>query len=139
MLDEALKRTKSGTRPIVRSEPALEPHREAADAEPLDGPRDDSPQVTIVGIDSVELDVVDVSSLVRSPSAPEPTPEPVGMQAPSTPQPSMTVLTPRARSRDLTDRFRTTPQLAFFAGLAIVAFVTLAAVIGFFAGRISNP
>lgn len=63
-LEEALRRTKSGTRQAVRSEPDFDVHGYA-------GPRDDSPQITIVRIDSMELEAIDPSTL-PAPSAPTP-------------------------------------------------------------------
>ena len=126
-LDEVLKRTKSGTRPIVRSEPRIEPVEEAA----LEEPRDDSPQITITKIESVELDVIDPASLPRPAT-------PLAPRIPARAIPAAPTVVPRHSSRTLTQRFRSSPQLAFFAGLAIATFITLAAVIGFFAGRISG-
>ncbi len=56
-LEDALRRTKSGTRPATRSAPDL-----ASDA--FAGPRDDdAPQITIVRIDSMEMSVFDPSTL----------------------------------------------------------------------------
>ncbi|AKU99326.1 hypothetical protein AKJ09_05990 [Labilithrix luteola] len=68
-LEEALKRTKSGTRRAVRSDPSFEQAFEdkiektnesnlapAVEVEPLVGPHDDTPQVTIVQIDGGQID-----------------------------------------------------------------------------------
>lgn len=129
-LEDALRRTKSGTRRAIRSEPELpaddnDPRRER---DSLPGPRDDQdnphvgPQVTIVRIDSVEMDVLD------PPTAPSAT-APV-LKAPGAP------LAPRTRPTGATDRVHITPRAAFVAGLAVAVFVLLAAGIGFFAGRI---
>ena len=121
-LDEALKRTKSGTRPIVRSEPAIE-------EELFSGPRDDAPQITITKIESMEFEAIDPSTLPRPPTP---------LASLDTSIEASNAPTPRHRSSTLTQRLRSSPQIAIFAGLAIVAFITLAAVIGFFAGRITG-
>jgi hypothetical protein len=45
---------------------------------------------------------------------------------------------PRSLSASLTRRLHITPQVAFFGGVALVAFVTFAAIVGFFAGRLTG-
>jgi hypothetical protein len=126
-LEDALRRTKSGTRPAVRSEPGLQ-------RDSLPGPRDDEgPEITIVRIDSVELSVIDPASF--------PPPRETSLVTPSQASPlspSIVTATPRSLTSSLTRRLHITPRLAFLAGLAVVVFVTLAAVVGFFAGRISH-
>jgi hypothetical protein len=129
-LDDALKRTKSGTR--MRSEPDLNPR------DSLPGPRDDSPEITIVRIDSVELSVFDPASFPPSADPiPEPTAEPAAAQVAPAEESSIKA-SPRTTAISLTRRLHITPQLAFLIGLVVVAFVTLAAIVGFFAGRISG-
>jgi hypothetical protein len=122
-LDQALRRTKSGTRRAVRSEPALEEtgaNDEHESAFP--GPRDDTddgPLVTIVRIDSVdsiELEPVDPLSLPPIPSLPLPRRHGVGSGE--------------------TRRLQITPRMAFAAGVAVTLLVLLAAFFGFFAGRV---
>ena len=117
-LDAALRRTKSGTRPVTRSAPDL-----ASDA--FHGPRDDdAPQITIVRIDSMEMSVFDPSTL-PAPSA--------------TPVDTAPVAAPPRHSRTmLARRLQLTPRLAFIVGLALVGFVMIAGMIGFFAGRITG-
>jgi hypothetical protein len=153
-LDAALKRTKSGTRRAVRSEPDLE--QESHDA--FAGPRDDGPQVTIVRIDSIELDAIDPASFAAMNALP-PHPASLGKTAsPTTLTPSPSPGTPisptsahavelpepgaRAsfarlihRRVDLPQGLRITPRMAFLAGLAVAVFVVVAALVGFFAGR----
>lgn len=156
-LDEALKRTKSGTRLAVRSEPKLEQDAQEAFA----GPRDDGPEVTIVRIDSVELDTIDPASFAAmnalpplaashattglGPTAPPTTLTPSRI-TPITPISSRSVELPDPGARasfsrlmhrrvDLTQGLRITPRMAFIAGLGIALFVLVAAFIGFFAGR----
>ena len=127
-LDEALKRTKSGTRPVTRSRPG---DGASYDEESFAGPRESSPEVTIVRIDSVELSTIDPSSL------PEPSPPP-SLGAP-TPTPGALSI-PReshTRATTLAQRLRMTPRTAFVAGIAVAVFVVLAVLAGFFAGRIS--
>jgi hypothetical protein len=159
-LEEALKRTKSGTRRALRSEPEIPPDENDARREPRDslpGPRDDEdnphvgPQVTIVRIDSIELDAIDPLSLPPMRSTPVATPTsampargsmtPMGsMMSPAeirvTPTPG-TPLFDRKRRSWATQRVQLTPRTAFIAGLAIALFVLLAACVGFFAGRIA--
>jgi len=126
MLDDALRRTKSGTRPATRSQHDAERH--ADDEESFVGPRDSAPEITIVKIDSMEMSVFDPSTL--PPASAEPL-EPHVAQTPSrvTPIHLETIATPRSR------RLHVTPRLAFLVGLGMVAFVAIAAVVGFFAGR----
>ena len=152
-LDEALRRTKSGTRRAVRSEHELPPN----DADPrrerdsLPGPRDDEddptvgPQVTIVRIDSMELDVIDPLSLPPSRSTPTSamparSPTPMGaMMSPGEIRIIQTPATPvieRKRFHWATERVHVTPRTAFVAGLVVACIVLVAACIGFFAGRI---
>lgn len=154
-LEEALKRTKSGTRRAVRSEHELpDDHNDARrERDSLPGPRDDEdnphagPQVTIVRIDSVEMDVIDPpaarATLERPERAPRATPTPMGaMMSPGEiriiPTPG-TPLIERKRLGWATERVHITPRTAFVAGLAVAVFVLVAACIGFFAGRSVPP
>jgi len=123
MLDDALRRTKSGTRPATRSQHDAE--RSADDEDSFFGPRDSAPEITIVKIDSVEMSVFDPAAL------PPPTVEPHLAQTPSHVTPIRLETTVPLLSR----RLNVTPRLAFLAGLAVVAFIGIAAVVGFFAGR----
>ena len=116
-LDEALKRTKSGTRRSVRFNDE--------DDDDLDGPRDDSPQITITRIDSVELAVFDPSSL----------PDTAAADPPPTPLAPFATAVSRARAPERSRTRAITPRTAFIAGIAVSMFVLLAAFVGFFAGR----
>lgn len=156
-LEEALKRTKSGTRAAVRSEPDL-------DGEGYAGPRDDSPQVTIVRIDSIELETIDPSSLPPAGTMPvivttpmdvaASLPRPASSPQPVSGSPLPTAMTARAvdmndsgahdrasgprvvdRRRAPSSRLQITPRVAFIVGLAVVVALALAAFLGFFAGR----
>jgi hypothetical protein len=135
-LEEALRRTKSGTRRAVRSEHELPPN----DADPrrerdsLPGPRDDEDVTT----DSV------------SPKAPAPTPTPTPMSAIMGPV-EIRVLNESADENETEEQsapaparvwslerlhLHITPRNAFLAGLAVALFLVAAAAIGFFAGRV---
>jgi hypothetical protein len=120
MLDDALRRTKSGTRPAMRSEID----------DDLFGPRDSAPEITIVKIDSMELSLIDPASL--PPAAAEPAPLATHTPSHVTPIPPI----PRAATGQ---RWHVTPRLAFVVGLVMVAFVGLAAFVGFLAGRVTSP
>jgi hypothetical protein len=122
-LDDALRRTKSGTRTALRSEPEI-------DRDSLPGPRDTGPEITIVRIDSVELSVFDPASF--PPSVPEPAPSSTRTA------PVAAASSRRSLTSSLTRRLHVTPQLAFLVGLAIVTFVTLAAIGGFVVGRLTG-
>ena len=150
-LEEALKRTKSGTRRAIRSEPELPPNENDArrERDSLPGPRDDEdnphvgPQVTIVRIDSIEMDAIDPLSLPPMRSTPASamaargTPTPMGsMMSPMIIQTPGTPLVARKRFYWATERVQVTPRAAFIAGLAVALFVLVAAGIGFLAGRI---
>lgn len=159
-LEEALKRTKSGTRRALRSEPEIPPNDndERRERDSLPGPREDddspnvAPQVTIVRIDSVEMETIDPLSLpanrstpvMRTPGtamrAPTGTPTPMGsMMSPmiiQTPVKPAAPVVDRNRRYWATNRLHITPRTAFIAGLAVALFILLAASIGFFAGRI---
>ena len=115
MLDDVLRRTKSGTRPASRS------HHDGANDDSFMGPRDSAPDVTIVKIDSMDLSVLDPSS-----------PPPGHASETSSPvTPIAVAVSPRSR------RLHVTPRLAFIVSLLLVAFVGLAAAIGFLAGRVA--
>jgi hypothetical protein len=141
-LEQALKRTKSGTRRALGSQPDVE-HDDA-----FSGPRDDAddaPLVTIVRIDSIELEPVDPLSLppiasspivsavraVRTPSAMSPVLE-LAELAPE----SIRARRRTPRMAGWTRRIHVTPRLAFAAGIAVSVLVLLAAFFGFFAGRV---
>ena len=160
-LEEALKRTKSGTRRAIRSEPEIPPDENDARREPRDslpGPRDDEdnphvgPEVTIVRIDSVEIDAIDPLSLPPMRSTPAPATPASAMPARGTMTPMGSMMSPaeihvihtpgtplvdRKRRSWVTQRVQLTPRNAFIAGLAVALFVLLAACAGFFAGRIA--
>lgn len=152
-LEEALKRTKSGTRRALRSEPEIPPNENdpRRERDSLPGPREDDdspligPQVTIVRIDSVEMDAIDPLSLPPIRATPG-TPTPMGSLLPRLSP--MVIQTPgrssapvvevdRKRRYGATNRLHVTPRTAFIAGLAVALFVLLAASVGFFAGRIA--
>jgi hypothetical protein len=127
-LEEALRRTKSGTRRAVRSEHELPPN----DADPrrerdsLPGPRDDD----------------DVTTESVAPKPPLPTPmsaisahmAPIEIRVLDTPD----VSAAPERSDEAVEKrsLPVTPRNAFLAGLVIAIFLVAAAAIGFFAGRI---
>lgn len=149
-LEEALKRTKSGTRRALRSEPEIPPNENdpRRERDSLPGPREDDdspqmgPQVTIVRIDSVELEAIDPLSLPPMRSTPG-IPTPMGsMLSPMVIQTPVRSSAPvvdvdRKRRYWATNRLHITPRIAFIAGLAVALFVLLAASVGFFAGRIA--
>ena len=136
-LEAALKRTKSGMRAAQRSEPRLEDEAWRASEGNYAGPRDTGPEITIVGIHTAEeFEALDPASL-PTPSATQPAPAVSPLAA------SIATNVAAAASRlsmhSGTRRLRITPQLAVLVGLTIFAFVTLAAVVGFFAGRVALP
>lgn len=125
-LDAVLKRTKSGTRPIVRSEPNL-------DDQVYAGPRDSCPQITIVSIDTIELEEPEL------PAPPADVPAPLVAPA-STPSadeaPERASADPVAPRVGAVGRFQITPRMAFIGGIAVAVLIALAAFLGFFAGRV---
>ncbi len=133
-LEEALRRTKSGTRAALRSDPLLERAASPSEDESFAGPRDDGPEVTIVGIDTMELDAYDLVALPAMATGATP-----ARPTPLTPPIATPLAWPRPGAASPTRRLHITPQLALLVGLAAVAFVTLAAIIGFFAGRVTVP
>lgn len=155
-LEEALKRTKSGTRRAVRSDPSLEPTFEEQVEEtintdlartvqvepfvlPRDVHRDEGPEVTIVKIDTMEFEALDpagvTSTEVPRPTSIAPVPRPLtppydfGEDVPRTSTERVIAQTRRTR------RWQISPRTAFIFGLVLVLFVTLAAGAGFLAGR----
>lgn len=157
-LEEALKRTKSGTRRALRSEPEIPPNENdpRRERDSLPGPREDDdsphigPQVTIVRIDSVEMETIDPLSLppIRSTPSPGPRATPTPMGSVLNGLSPMVIQTPgrssvpvvevdRKRRYWATNRLHITPRTAFIAGLAVALFALLAASVGFFAGRIA--
>lgn len=164
-LEEALSRTKSGTRRAIRSEPELPPNDNDArrERDSLPGPRDDEdnpsvgPQVTIVRIDSIEMDVIDplalsaLSAMSANSSLPPARSTPTSAMPARSPTPMGAMMSPgeiriiptpgtplfeRKRFHWATERVHITPRTAFIAGLLVALFVLVAAGIGFFAGRI---
>lgn len=133
-LEQALRRTKSGTRRAMRSEPELEgdltgPRDDAPAHERT--PDDDAPQITIVRIDSMglgELEPVDPLSLPPIQSSPVAIPRPA----------SRPEVHPRPATHGSvwTRRIELSPRLAFTAGIVVTVLVLLAAFFGFFAGRV---
>ena len=124
MLDDVLRRTKSGTRPASRSHhdgPSIKIGAGKPNDDSFMGPRDSAPDITIVKIDSTELSVVDPSSLRREHAS----------ETPSHVTPIAVAVSPLSRRLHVTRRF------AFIVGLLLLAFVGLAAAIGFFAGRVA--
>jgi hypothetical protein len=140
-LDEALKRTKSGTRRAVRSDPAL-PEPEVV---VFLGPRDDTaPQFAHIDPSSlspiraaapapVEASVlrdepVEVVALVAAVEVIAPVAVAVVAPVERVEQVELP-----AAPRDTS--LRLNPRTAFVVGLAIAALMVLAALVGFFAGR----
>lgn len=128
-LDEALKRTKSGTRRAVGSDPSL-PEPEEVD---FFGPRDDTAPL---------LAHIDPSSLTPLLIALAP----VALATPPTEDPVVTftlvecsdLQEPAVEEQDRPapdTRFHLRPRTVFILGLAVAAAVMLAAIVGFFAGR----
>jgi hypothetical protein len=160
-LDEALKRTKSGTRPVTR-EPRFDSRRESDDGDDafdaFPGPRDslagplreshdshdDAPQITIVRIDSMEIEAIDPSSLpgyTSSPSSSRLLLTPQSLVSPVTGTVMVSGARPIARASRasmFTQRLRLTPRMAFIAGVALAVCLLLAVLAGFFAGRLSH-
>jgi len=140
-LEEALQRTKSGTRRAVRSEHELPPNdadpRRERDSRPdaqrdpkrdsLPGPRDDE----------------NVTTASVSPKAGPPTPmsamtPPVEIRELETPDEPVVDRSARARFVSALESLQIPPRTAFIAGLVIALFLVAAAAIGFFAGRIGS-
>lgn len=155
-LEAVLKGTKSGFRPAVRSEPDLTGARAQ---ESFEGPRDDAPQITITGIHSMEFDAIDPatiaamsasfeassSSSMRAAasadriSTPAPVTSPVTSFVPiPVPKGSSEGAIARATPRRavLTTRLHITRRMAFVAGVVVAVVMTVAALVGFFAGRL---
>lgn len=138
-LEAVLQRTKSGTRAAQRSEPRLEDEAWRASERNYAGPRDTGPEITIVGIHTAEeFEALDPASLPTQSTAPSATQPAVSPLAASIAT-KVAAANPRLSRPSVTRRLRVTPQLALLVGLAIFAFVTLAAVVGFFAGRVALP
>lgn len=131
-LDEALKRTKSGTRRAVGAGRSL-PEPEEVD---FFGPRDDTAPL---------LGHIDPSSLSPLRAAPVAPIAPVALAKPATEDPVVTFALVDASDGDEPseghDRaapdtmLAVRPRTAFVVGLAIAMLVVLASVVGFFAGR----
>jgi hypothetical protein len=139
-LEDALRRTKSGTRAVVRPEPKPVLSRPHEDVGPhhdsLPGPRDDEgPEITILRIDSVEFSVIDPASLPPPAAMHIPTP-----WAASPLHPSITTASaaPRSLPASMTRGLHLTPRLAFLIGVGLVAFVVLVGMVGFLAGRFTG-
>ena len=129
-LEEALKRTKSGTRRAVGSDPSR-PEPEEVD---FFGPRDDTAPLL------AHIDPSSLSPLVVAP---------VALATPPTEDPVVTFALvacsdlhePAAEDHDRPapdTRFHLRPRTAFVLGLAIAVMMMLAAVVGFFVGRTSR-
>jgi hypothetical protein len=105
---------------------------EATDPDAPSGPRDDdAPEIMIVGVDSVEPRAPATATL--PPRAPTNTTAPSAFA----PEPAPPAPEPAPPAEDST-RVALTPRLAFVTGIVLVAFITLAALIGFLAGRLSG-
>lgn len=125
-LEEALRRTKSGTRRAVRSEHELPPNDDdpRRERDSLPGPRDDEDEP------HVGPQVIPARPIVVSASPPA--------DIPVVPTPSAgTPLVDRKGRSWAIQHVQITPRLAFVAGLAVALFVLVAACLGFFAGRIA--
>jgi hypothetical protein len=145
-LDEALKRTKSGTRRAVRSDPTL-PAPEEVD---FLGPRDDT--APLLGhIDPSSLSPIPAAANVEEADAvprPKParTPESVALsklaelaEAEASAEPLAFVVTDEAKRPDRDTILRLRPRTAFVLGVAVAALVMLAGLFGYFAGRSPIP
>lgn len=142
LLEDALQRTKSGTRQAVRGrDDGVEPDEvrihEAEPHDPRDsffGPRDsyvdDSPMVTVVAIESMEMAAFDPAKALAARAAHgQPAPHAV---APSQPEPAprfaqLTSPQPAHRKR-----------VVALIVVSLVAFFAAAATIGFVAGRLTH-
>jgi hypothetical protein len=160
-LDAVLKRTKSGTRRAVRSEPEVETPRDSSagevsgaraieplrsppahdvSRESLPGPRDDSPEISIMRIDSVELSAIDPASLPAP--APQASPMPFTPMTfkpltPASASPLAPIPTPNPRpAKDAVRRVRTR-RASILSWIAIVISVAAAMFVAFFAGRLT--
>ena len=135
VLEDALRRTKSGTRRIRRDETfeasiAGEPKPARQPMESLAGPRDsysDAPVVTTMGIESTELHAFD-PQVIAARRAVINTPTPVTSDVP----PAMD--RPSKISR-IVARLPVSPRTILVALLALVAFMASAGLVGFLAGR----
>lgn len=119
-LEEALRRTKSGTRAKVRPSPVVERGS-------LPGPRDDEEESSVVPVEPLVID----PALSAAPGAP-----PASTSAIT---PSLDLRAVPPSSVTSARRLHVTPQLVFLVGLALAAVVMLALIAGFFAGRITLP
>ncbi len=131
-LEEALRRTKSGTRRAVRSEHELPPN----DADPrrerdsLPGPRDDEDTTT---------ESVAPKPLMPTPMSPIMAPVEIRvLDAPDASDASDEPVEERGAPAPIwsLERLQITPRNAFLAGLVVALFLVAAAAIGFLAGRI---
>lgn len=138
-LEEALSRTKSGTRAAVRSDPAL-PEPEVVD---FFGPRDDTaPQFAHIDPSSLS----EAAETAGGAEEDETTPpvealltEALPFEAPEAEEAATDeAIAPRApRAPDTTLRLK--PRTAFVVGLVVAALVMFAALVGFIAGRSPHP
>lgn len=134
VLEDALRRTKSGTQRIQREErddapmPEPKPARQRLDS--LAGPRDsysDAPIVTIMGIESVELQAFDPQVLAARHAVLN-TPPPVASDVPPA------IDRPSQISR-IVARLPVSSRTLLVALLALVAFMASAGLVGFLVGR----
>jgi hypothetical protein len=148
-LEEALKRTKSGTRRATRSDPALPPPEEVD----FLGPRDDTaPPLFHIDPSSLSPVPATATATATASASASATAEPAAsVETAASADPVVIVesvtfvesadeLVAPERSaehappaRDVT--LRVAPRTAFVAGLGVMVLVMLAALVGFFAGR----
>lgn len=148
-LDEALKRTKSGTRRAVRSDPSL-PAPEEID---FLGPRDDTAPLlghidpsSLSPIPAAAVAIVEDAADAGPRPKPARTPESVALsklaelaEAEASAEPLAFVVTEEEERPVGDTTLRLRPRMAFVLGLAIAALVLLAGLVGFFAGRSPPP
>lgn len=107
-LEAALGRTKSGTRAATRSTPIFE-ELEQESAQAAEALLEPPPTASPL-TPLTRLDTSLVSPAVRA----------------------------RSKSRSMMQRMRATPRTAFIAGVGVAVFVTLVALLAFFAGRLTG-
>jgi hypothetical protein len=129
-LDEALKRTKSGTRRALGSEPSL------PEPDDLFGPRDDTAPLVAHIDPSRSSPILVAPRPARKPHAP------VALATPRTEAPVVTFAlvtsepaTARQERRARDTMLHVSSRTAFVLGLAVAVVVMLAAAVGFLAGR----
>ena len=134
VLEDALRRTKSGTQRIQRTdEPMPEPKPARQRMESLAGPRDsysDAPVVTIMGIESMELLPLD-PQVIAARQAVLNTPPPVASDVP----PAIDRPSQISRIVSRLPRLPVSSRTLLVALLALVAFMASAGLVGFLVGR----